>query len=381
MNVGVLTSVHSALDVRIYHKECRSLARAGHAVTIIAPHPRDEVIDGVSIRAVEESARGRLARMTETVYRVAREAFRLDAEVYHIHDPELIPLALLLRRRGKLVIYDAHEDLPQTIVKKRYIPPLARKPVEYLSRALELLAARQLTAIVAATPTIGQHFAAINPLTAVVRNYVSLEEWGMGNGVPWADRPCAVTYVGAITLDRGLREMVAAMGILSAEIPARLALAGPRSATLMAEVQQVVPGWQQVDDLGILDRPAIVDLLGRMRAGLVLLHPTPSYVPSLPIKLFEYMAAGLPVVASDFPVMRGIIERAGCGLLVNPLDPSAIAEAIRFLLQHPDQADSMGRRGRAAVEQQYSWESEAQTLLRLYGDLEAKRPSVSRSPG
>ena len=381
MKVGALTSVHSPFDVRIFYKECRSLARAGHDVTVIAPHCRDEMVEGVRIKAVVGTRTNRPARVTGTVWRVGRAAVRLGATLYHLHDPELIPVGLVLRRLGKLVVYDAHEDLPQTIASKRYIPRVARRPVEELSRTLEHIAARQLSAIVAATPTIADRFAATNPHTVVIRNYVSLEEWPLGRQMPWDERPYAVAYVGGITWDRGLREMVESIARVSSTRPARLALAGPRSATIVGRARAELTGWEHVDDLGLLGRPEVVALLGRVRAGLVILHPTPNYLPSLPIKLFEYMAAGLPVVVSDFPVLRRIVEEAGCGILVDPLDPAAIARAIEFLLVNPAEAQAMGRRGRAAVERAYSWESEARKLVELYAVLESGARTPAGSVG
>lgn len=365
--------------MRIFHKECRSLAQAGHDLTVIAPHCRDEVVGGIRVKAVDGTRTNRAVRVTRTVWRIGAEALRLDAAAYHLHDPELIPVGLLLRRLGKLVIYDAHEDLPNTIPSKRYLPRVARRPVERLSRALEHMAARQFSAIVAATPTIADRFAATNPMTVVVRNYVRLDEWQPSTQVPWNVRSNAVAYVGGITWDRGLREMIEAMACLSWKPPARLVLAGPRSPTIMGLAKSGLAGWQQVDDLGLLDRRQVAALLGRVRAGLVILHPTPNYLLSLPIKLFEYMAASLPVVVSDFPVLRHIVDNAGCGLLVDPLSPAAIARAIEFLLVHPAEAQAMGLRGREAAERTYNWESEAGNLVQLYDALEsAARPGSGR---
>src|SRR5215469_2066667 len=120
-----MTSVHNALDNRIFRKECRSLAHAGFSVTAIAPSENDAVVDGVTIRAVPREP-SRFARMTRTVWNIYREAIRQNADLYHFHDPELIPVGLLLRCARKSVIYDLHEDCPRDILAKDYLPSWSR---------------------------------------------------------------------------------------------------------------------------------------------------------------------------------------------------------------------------------------------------------------
>jgi glycosyltransferase involved in cell wall biosynthesis len=130
-----------------------------------------------------------------------------------------------------------------------------------------------------------------------------------------------------------------------------------------------MPGWARVDFHGWADRPAVARILASCRGGLVLFHPEPNHVTAQPNKMFEYMAAGLPVIASDFPLWREIVDGAGCGLLVDPMDPAAIARAMQWIIDHPEEAAEMGRRGRAAVEHTYNWEAESTKLIELYRRL------------
>jgi len=132
---------------------------------------------------------------------------------------------------------------------------------------------------------------------------------------------------------------------------------------------QALPGWQRVNVLGFLDRAGVRDVLGRSMAGLVTFHPAPNHIDSQPNKMFEYMSAGIPVIASDFPLWREIIAGNDCGLLVDPLNPAAIAEAIDYLISHPEEAERMGRNGRRAVEEQYNWEHEATKLIQFYEQI------------
>jgi glycosyltransferase involved in cell wall biosynthesis len=362
--VVVLTSVHPMTDIRIFRKECRSLARAGHDVTLVATDNGSEPVEGIHVIRLPRPRR-RWVRMTRTAWQVWRTAARLDADVYHFHDPELIPAGLLLRMSGKQVVYDIHEDVPRQIQSKRYLPAGFRAPIGACFEVFENAAARRFTALVASNPQIAERFTGLNPRTIVVQNFPMADELVAPSERPWDARDRAVAYVGGITLERGVREMVAAIG----KTDATLELAGEFAHAGDREVAASTPGWDRVREHGQLDRRRVAELLARVRAGLVLFHPEPNHIRAQPNKMFEYMSAGIPVIASAFPLWRKIIEGERCGMLVDPLDPGAIAEALNDLLAHPREAEAMGRRGRAAVEARFNWSHEERRLLSLYETL------------
>lgn len=364
LKVVHLSSAHEAGDTRILYKECKSLADAGHDVTLLAKHPNDATVSGVKIKALRGN-KNRWQRWTTGLWRACHHACRLRADLYHFHDPELIPLGIWLSLQGKRVIYDAHENLPNTFAYKYYIPAFARKSLGWLAGRVENFAVRRFTAVVAATPNIGQRFAAYNANTIVVRNFPLLTELAQGMARPWNERPPLVIYVGTMTPERGFREAMEAMAFLPRSLNARLAFAGLVSPTVRKAIVRS-PCFDRTDLLGQLSRSEISSLLGRARVGLVTLHPMPNFLNALPIKLFEYMSAGVPVIASDFPLWRQIVEDSGCGFLVDPHDTTAIANAIEYLLTHSEHARQMGERGRKAIEHRYNWASEEQQLLALY---------------
>ncbi|HEV7553209.1 MAG TPA: glycosyltransferase family 4 protein, partial [Candidatus Angelobacter sp.] len=356
-----ITSVHEALDVRIFYKECQSLARAGYEVVLLSNDPQDFTQAGVFVRGLGLT-RNRWQRITTKMWRMGREAFRLNAEIYHIHDPELLPLALVLRAAGKQVVYDIHEDLPRTVLYKHYIPRRLRRPLMRFIEVLENMAARAMSGLVTATPVIGRRFERINKNTVVVSNFPMMHELSPAAGRQWRERSCAAAYIGGIAVERGARELLAAIDLIN--LPdARLKLAGWFSDPALQPELEKDAGWQRVSWHGLLDRLQITELLSSVRLGLVVLHPEDNFVVSQPVKLFEYMDAGIPVVASDFPLWRNVIEEADCGLLVDPLDPEAIADAMTYLLTHDDEAEAMGRRGREAVEKRFNWNAEEHKLL------------------
>jgi len=163
--------------------------------------------------------------------------------------------------------------------------------------------------------------------------------------------------------------MVRSIGLLPSERKARLKLVGSWDTPELPASLSRIPGWHRVTFVGPLGRAGVTRELQNAYAGLVILHPEPNYVSSQPVKLFEYMCAGIPIIVSDFPVCREIVGQAQCGILVNPLNPREIARAMEFLLANPAEAAEMGRRGYRAILERYNWANEEKTLLRFYSEL------------
>lgn len=364
-SVAHLTSAHPRYDTRIFVKQCRSLAAHGYDVTlVVADGLGDAVRDGVSIRDVGRS-QGRLGRMLHSVRRVYQAALDIDADIYHLHDPELLRVGLRLRRKGKVVIFDSHEDIPKQMLSKPYLGPVRLRLIAFVFSHFERYVCSRISGVVAATPTIRDKFLSINGNTIDINNYPVLGEFDAG--IALGARQREVCYIGGISRTRGIVELVDAMARVSSGV--RLSLAGNfETAALEADVRQA-EGWARVNFHGYLGRSQIRDVLARSMAGMVTLHPISNYLESLPVKMFEYMAAGIPVIASNFPLWEKIISDADCGICVDPLDTSAIADAIDFFVTHPELACQMGRNGRAAVVSHYNWSVEEKKLLSFYSDL------------
>jgi len=362
IKVCILTSVHSLFDIRIFHKEARSLLEAGYDVTLVAQHDKDEIVEGIKILFLPKP-RNRIARMTMTMRQVFRKALKIDADIYHFHDPELMLIGLLLKLRGKRVIYDVHEDVPRQILSKDHIIDLFRKPASIFIEAFEAFSAKRFDGVVTATPYIDKRFIELGANSVNVNNYPIVSELSSAQN-QWGAKERAVCYVGGIARIRGAVEMLDAIG----KTGYRLLLAGNLEVGLEQELMRM-PGWPQVESLGFVDRKEVRATMARSIAGMVLFYPEPNHIDAQPNKMFEYMSAGIPVIASNFPLWREIIEGAKCGICVDPLDAEQIAGAIQFIGEHSAEAERMGKNGRKAIEQTFNWDNEEKKLIKVYEQI------------
>lgn len=363
-----IATLHKRHDTRILLKECSSLANAGfNVVLIVGDGEGDEDFAGVRIADVGRPG-GRFASRLVPMWRAWRRVRGEDPAVVHFHDGMFLPFAIFLALTGQRVIYDVHEDYPRQVLNLRFAWPV-RYGASFGYTLLEWTASLIFTRIVAATPHIASRFP--QQKTVLVQNFPLLHELTAVNDIPYASRPAQFAYVGGITTYRGIREMVDAVARLDRD-DASLEVAGRFDPVTLSDQVKRQPGWRRVNFLGWLPYDQTVGILLNARAGLVVLHPRDNYLLSYPVKLFEYMAAGLPVIASDFPLWRKIVESAGCGLLVDPLDPSAIADAMSWILDNPEEAEAMGKRGRQAVLDTYNWDREAEKLVECYRSLEQR---------
>lgn len=348
-----MTSAHSNVDSRIFYKECCSLKQGGYDVYLVAKG-EPCVRDGITIISVPE-IQGRLKRMFQGAHSVYKKALEIDADIYHFHDPELLPYGLKLKKAGKTVIYDTHEDVPRQILSKNWIPVLLRKSISCVFEKYENRVMKKMDFVIAATPHIAKRIRVITPHTIDINNYPVLNLIEMPAITDFRNRENMVCFTGRLSHIRGRETIIEAIKKTSG----KLLLAG-----IYEDDVKGVPS--QVEYLGIVPYAEVEKVLLRCKGGLVLYLPEPNHVAAQPLKLFEYMAAGIPVVASNFPLWKEIVEGNHCGICVDPEDVDATAKAISYLFEHPEEAQTMGENGRKAVVEKYNWNSESKQLLEIY---------------
>jgi glycosyltransferase involved in cell wall biosynthesis len=370
--ICIFTSVHSALDTRIFHKQAKSLVKAGYDVTLIAQHAKNEVKDGVKIVALPKP-KNRFRRMLGT-WRAFRLALKQKADIYHFHDPELLPWGWLLQKlTHKPVIYDVHEFFVDTILFKYWIPSFLRKPIAWIFNIIEKTIAGRLAAMVTVTDSMKQMFAGCRGRCISVCNFPNLDTVtaaGRSQGSAKRKDEYAVIYTGAIAQSKGFETILAAMDLVAKQNPGAtcLVLAEAKNLGWLGEERQrLMNRLIKRGNLKIMGRVPHEAVFGYLNAAAIGWTPSPPYQRGgVSTKSLEYMACGKPIVCSNLPLTTEIIREAGCGILVDPYDAQAHASAILYLLEHPDEAKKIGAKGKKAILEKYNWETESKKLLELY---------------
>ena len=363
-----ISSVHSAMDPRIRLKEVHSLVEAGWDVTFITGDLDAEPGEGFDVVKISPGRLRRALRILITAPKCIVQAFRTPSDVYHIHDPELILWAWLLLAKRKPVIYDVHEDYRTSLLQKRWLPGAIRGQLAWLSGFLEKLFALPFKKIIAE-----RYYSERFPDALMILNYPATNKINTSvNTHLSVEVSPQLIYAGNVTVDRGAFNMAK---LLPARPDVALTCVGFCPSDL-AHAMRVAAG-ERSSNLTLVGEGRYVpfsEILqlyqqGIWLAGVALFPDTPHYRKKELTKFFEYMSMGLPIIASNFPTWKRLIEDEGVGICVDPNDPSEIGAAIDWLRDNPNQATRMGQRGRQLTESKYNWSVEGGRLVGFYSEL------------
>jgi len=362
-----LTSVHGRYDQRIFRKECRGLVRSGCDVTmVVADDKADEIVSGVKILSVG-AVKGRVARALIVLPRIFCVAKSLNGDVYQVHDPELLVVALGLRVVGKKVIFDMHEDAVVQISIKSYLNSVQRFLFPRIYGFFERFSIRRISGLVTATAGLYEKYGYLAKRGAVVQNYVDTTLF------PERDvsfDKAVIFHPGGLSWARGLENMVG----LARSLPSgsEVLLAGRlEDGYLESDVAPAIY-------LGMLTESEVQEIYARANIGVILYNDVGQYGGATAVKVYEYMAAGMPVIMPDHGEWPEFNRKVQCGLNVKVNDSGAVAAAITWLVANPDQAKALGRNGRRYVLENYSWTSSLVALLRIYEQVLGRNLSVKR---
>jgi glycosyltransferase involved in cell wall biosynthesis len=365
----IVSAVRAACDVRTFHREARSLAAAGWDVTVVGCDAGpSRMVDGVRVVPLPRARGVRRALRQLRAFRIALAA---HADVYQIADVELLPLALLLRRCGRSVIYDCIEDYPAYMELKAWIPPRLRPAARLSVAGVERFVAPRLDAVFTADEGTADRLRAWGARVSVLHNFPRRQDF---TPPPFdAVRAHDVVYHGSLP-PYHLLAMADIAGALARRAPAaRWTIVGePDSAPARAAFEAAIARHGLAGRVRLLGRVPFDDvppLLRAARTGIVPLPDVPKFRTNVPMKLFEFLAAGVPAVVSDLPPTRRLLDGADVAVLVPPGDHGAFADAIAGLLGDRERAADLARRGREAIEARFHWEREERTLLTVYASL------------
>ncbi len=368
--VMIITSVHRWDDTRILYRQATSLAKR-YDVELHAPAKFEvKVWNGVKVIGLPlwKKERDRVKLWFLLLKRIVRS----KADVVHFHDPELIPLAYFVRLISKKkIIYDVHEHIVYDIQDKKWIPNYLKPFVLKAFIFLEKICVPKFEAVIYTTPVVGKRYLQLSKNAVSVENYSKKETF---SEVGIAKGSNIIIYLGRVLDVRGVDKVIEAFKYVVAQIPeAKFLIVGDIVPNTYEEyLKSLVINLsleKNVEFAGFVPHLETVNYLRRACCGIVTFMPTNINKACLANKLFEYMASGLPVIASNFELYNEVVEGSQCGITVDPEKIEKIANAIIYMLKNPDVCARMGLNGKKAFETTFNWEQEEIKLLDIYHDI------------
>ncbi|MDR1473924.1 MAG: glycosyltransferase family 4 protein [Lactobacillales bacterium] len=359
------TTAHEVDDIRIFIKECTSLAKKLDYQVYLVGRGKSERKNGVSIVGLEYNSKNRLDRMFNFSRKVYKEALKIDADVYHFHDPELLRYALKLKRLGKKVIYDSHEDVPKQILSKEWLPFSLRNIISKILEKYEKRVIKKIDITITASLIVTERFSRINDKNCTINNFALLTKDKEFNSDNFDKKRSIICYAGGLTKVRNIHNIVKAMD----NVEGKLILAGPCDGSYKNYLEKL-SGWEKTRYIGKVRRKQVDKLYYISYIGIFIYSAEPNHKNSFPNKLFEYMYAGIPVICSNFDHYKKIVEVNNCGLCVDPENVPEISKAINYLLENRNIAKQMGLNGHKVVVEKYNWNIEERKLMEVYKNLE-----------
>lgn len=357
-----ISTAHPTYDTRIYYKQCRSLVN-DYDVYLLITADEDHISEGVNIVHLP-SKNSRMYRFFKKRNLAFEKAKEIDADIYHFHDPELIPVGKKLKKMGKKVIYDVHEDVPNQILTKEWLKfDFVRTIVSKIFNSYEKSAAKEFDKVICVSQEIADKFKSNN--TAIVRNFPVLRDIDSIDKIVISEDKPIVIYAGGLTKIRGIKEIIKAIEILNGKVT--LWLLGNWESEEYKQECINLPGFKYVKYFGSVPQKEVYSYMKRSDIGIVNFWPVDNHLLALPNKPFEYMACGLPMIMSNFPYWKEVFK--GCFWGIDPKDPNNIAKTIENLIDKPGVMKELGENGRRFVLNKYSWESEKENLFKAYKDL------------
>ena len=359
------TSAHPSDDVRIFQKECTSLAQKGDMDVYLVAMGESREENGVHVIGIGDKPNSRYKRMTQFAKKIYEKALSIDADIYHFHDPELLPYGAKLAKRGKHVIFDSHENTYEQIRIKYYIPALLRNIIAITYRTFERKWIRKFDAVI--YPIKENPFEGFCKRVAVVNNTPKLDVFHQDDQSDSVAKEKSVCYVGALTPERGITHLIKACYMAGV----KLILAGTFSPEGYQEELMSDPSYSCVDYRGEIDKDGVVQVYKESMIGASTIQNVGQYhmLRNLPTKVYEYMAMGLPVIVSRTPYTEELFNEYRFAVLVDPSDVNEISAAITKLSENQEMRAELIETGKRLAREVFNWRVDEKVLFDLYDNI------------
>ena len=361
-----ITTVHPRKDTRIFYRECKTIGDQGHEIIlIVADGNGDEFSEGVQVLDIGKE-QSRILNFLKTYGKLKKKIRKIAPDIVHFHDPELMFLGKSVSRMGIPVVFDIHENVSEQILDKEYIPKFMRKFISYVYRKIEIAIIKAFHLIIAehsykdAYKDKGKSLTTLLNLPDIshFNSYINLNRTGN-----------EIFYIGAVTEERGLAVTLESLKILKQrEVDFFMHFIGrvPNESKKLVQLEGLE---NNVKFYGRMDSKKGFEISKNCVVGLSVLKPIKNYVGSYSTKIFEYMAIALPVITSNFPLYKNVVEKYKCGFCIDPFSSVELADKIEELIKNPSYVQHLGSNGLAAVNQNYNWSDEKNKLIELYQQI------------
>jgi len=358
-----LTSIHKRTDIRVFQKECVSLANKTNykVYLVVNDNLPDETLNNVFIKSTNVEMRNRLHRFMNRNKQLYKKALSINADLYHLHDPDLINVGVKLKKLGYKVIFDSHENIPDQIMEKNWIPKYLRWIISKLYGLYEKKKLTKLDYLITVSPHIKNRLKKINMNVSIITNYPIIK---YKSRISHDNDEFRICFAGGIDHTWNHDLIIDSISKLS---NVKYIIAGPSDSKYIEKLRKI-PGWNKVEYLGFISKEEVENLYLSSDLGVALHHSKQVEITGTlgNNKLFEFLESGLPVLCTDYLIWKDIVEKYNCGYTINPLSRTQFIETIEMMIKNRDQLVKLGENGRKAIENEFNWKSQERKLLDIY---------------
>ncbi|MDH5719774.1 MAG: glycosyltransferase [Spirochaetia bacterium] len=366
--VCMLSPIHQYHDTRVFYRTAKTLQNFGYNVTLFAKNKKKiEIIDNIVIKKTADVSN--LFRFFYWFILFVR-AIKEKADIYHLHNPDTIPIAICLKLFGKKVIYDTHEDFSQRILIRDWIPLFLRKTIALIIHKLEKKLGKICDSMIVTQEQLQKKI----PGSVLIKNAPVIDKSLLAEvekeSKKIKKKEKMIIYAGHILSEkRGIKNMIKAVEYANKKVSIGFWLAGKMVSVSYYNELKAMSAWRYVDYLGFLRYEEAMAYTACADMGLAVIPDIADHQFASANKLYEYQTFGIPFISSDFRLWKKELEKVNSGYFVSPDNIQAIGEKIIHLSGSRKTAYQMGANGKKYIEKEFNWNIEGQKLITLYEDI------------